>query len=153
MTKEERQGILLRVLSENQLSTQADLLTKLAEKGVHATQATISRDIQELNIQKKKTSGHPKPVYTVPGMVAIPSALTPLADTVQETVERISTVEFMVIIQTVLGSANRLAAKIDDLTLPMIAGTLAGANTLAIITTSRAEATELAQTLSNYLSE
>lgn len=151
MTKQERQAILMAILSEHQLSTQEELLAKLKENGVTATQATISRDIRELNIRKQPQGSSGKTIYVVPGLAASPKELAMLADIVQETVERISTVEFMVIIQTGLGSANRLAAKIDDLNLPEIAGTLAGANTLAIITSSTDDAVSLSQGLSHYL--
>lgn len=151
MKKIERQRLIKQVVRENELSTQEELLAELDAAGMSATQATISRDIRELGIKKHRKEGSETSYYIVQNDLASQTAEDELSDAVAATVERISVVEFMVIIQTYLGSANLLAAIIDDLKMPEIAGTLAGANTLAIITHHKDEADMLADKLSVYI--
>ena len=53
MKKEERQAIIERVIVQNRIGTQEELIKILKDRGIKATQATISRDIRELHITKK----------------------------------------------------------------------------------------------------
>lgn len=148
MKKQDRQKLITEVVSQNQIETQEELLAKLKMAGVEATQATISRDMRELSIVKGRGTAETNH-YVI--LNSHHQQWEELGEAVQETVERISAVQFMVIIQTYLGSANILAAIIDDLNLPEVAGTLAGANTLAIITHSNEEAQILEQKIASYI--
>ena len=65
MNKFERQGAILRLVAERQLSTQGDLVQALREEGVDAVQATVSRDIAQLGSSVRGTSG--RLVYAHPG--------------------------------------------------------------------------------------
>ena len=66
MNKFERQGAILRLVQERQLSTQADLARALGDEGLEAVQATISRDIAQLGLVKVR-GPHGRLVYALPG--------------------------------------------------------------------------------------
>ncbi|QIL45718.1 ArgR family transcriptional regulator [Vagococcus coleopterorum] len=151
MKKTERQDLVKQVVLQYQIETQDELLEKLKTVGVEATQATISRDMRELSIVKGRKDGSGPSHYLIHDIISVPQQLDQLAESVADSVEKITVVQFMVIIQTYLGSANMLAAQIDDMKLPEVAGTLAGANTLSIITHTNEEAETLAEQLSSYL--
>lgn len=149
MKKTTRQGIIKRLIQENDILTQEELIRLLQAEGVTATQATVSRDVRELGIVKGHSQeGRIKYVLVDP---PITSTNDRLEEAIIDSVEQVSCVQFMVVIQTYLGSANIVAAIIDDMKLPEVAGTLAGANTLAIITHSNEEAQGLHDLISSYL--
>ena len=66
MTKYERQGAILRLVEQNQLSTQAEVTEALREQGFDAVQATVSRDIAQLGLVKVR-NGNGRLVYALPG--------------------------------------------------------------------------------------
>lgn len=149
MKKSNRQAIIKRIIQENEIETQDDLIQCLKAEGVQATQATISRDVRELGIVKGHTeSGTVKYVLIDQGQN---NTRERLQEVIEESVEKVSQVQFMVVIQTYLGAANILAAIIDDLEMPEVAGTLAGANTLSIITHSNEEAKIINDFILTYL--
>lgn len=149
MKKSSRQGIIKKIIQEQDIETQEDLLEALISEGVQATQATISRDIRELGIVKGR-NGEGRTKYVLHTQV-VNDGENRLKEVVEESVKSISQVQFMVVVQTYLGAANIIGAIIDDLGLENVAGTLAGANTLSIITTSNEAATELEKQLQGYL--
>src|SRR5918992_2785739 len=65
-TKYERQGAILRLVEQKQLSTQAEVTRALRAEGFDAVQATVSRDIAQLGLVKVR-NGHGRLVYALPG--------------------------------------------------------------------------------------
>ncbi len=114
-TKAQRHSAILQVVNGGSVHTQHEIASALARRGVHATQATISRDIQELGLVR---SG---------GGYRSPTAL------VRELVLSIEVVEPMVVIKTPPGTANLVARRIDEAALPGIAGTVAGDDTIIAV--------------------
>lgn len=53
MVKKERQNIIIDIISKNEISTQEMLKEHLEKQGINVTQATLSRDINELNLKKR----------------------------------------------------------------------------------------------------
>ena len=138
MKKSSRQGIIRKLIQENEIETQEDLISFLQREGVSATQATVSRDIRELGIIKGH-SNDGKVMYILNDQPEPPTQAN-LRSAVRESVVKISLVQFVVVIQTTLGSANVVAAVIDELQLPEVAGTLAGADTLVLFAKGPTEA-------------
>ena len=66
MNKFERQGTILRLVGERQLSTQSDVVQALRDEGLEAVQATVSRDIAQLGLVKVRGEGG-RLVYALPG--------------------------------------------------------------------------------------
>ena len=117
MNKFERQGAILRLVGERQLSTQSDVVEALRDEGLDAVQATVSRDIAQLGLVKVRGDDG-RLVYALPGRRRPRPAqradrrAPPLGD------RRSSATGNLVVVRTPPGYANALAHAIDEAALP-----------------------------------
>lgn len=147
MKKSERQMMIKQMVLNEEISTQDELLNKLKEKGIDATQATISRDIKELNLVKTPSSkGGTKYTIYQNNQLTIEDKLS---STLSEVVIKITQVQFMNVIKTIPGNAHVVGALMDDISFSEVVGTVAGNDTIMIISSSEAEANQMYK----YLSE
>ena len=125
--KHQRQQILLRLVSERTLSTQDELVRALRAAGLRATQATVSRDIVELGLVKVARDG--QHVYAPPlaGSTSGPDRLRRFCEDYPVDAAVAGTI---VVLRSLPGTANALAAAIDAARLPQVIGTLAGDDTV-----------------------
>jgi len=151
MKKEERQAKIEQLIKQNIIATQDELMRYLEDSGIKATQATISRDIREMQIIKEQ-DGNGVLRYVIFKNDAH-NEEDKLYKAIEETVVDIRQVEFMNIIHTLPRNANVLAAILDDLSLPEVAGTLAGYDTVVIISGSKDEAAKINNLFSQYIAE
>jgi transcriptional regulator of arginine metabolism len=128
-----RQGQILKLLSGQSVASQDELRRRLIHLGVRVTQATLSRDLRELRLVKT-TEGY-KPLANAPIEEANP--LPPLARALREFLLDIRPAQNMLVLKTPPGGAQPLAAAVDSERWKEIAGTLAGDDTILIITPSR----------------
>ncbi|KRM12746.1 ArgR family transcriptional regulator [Paucilactobacillus suebicus] len=131
MKKSVRQAKIEQLINQYTITTQDDLMQRLKDNDITATQATISRDIREMQIVKA-ADGNGSLRYTI-FKAGNKSEELRLYDTIYEVVTNITQVEFMNIVRTLPSDGNLLAAIIDDLNLPEVAGTLAGHDTIFIV--------------------
>ena len=125
------------------------LFTKLNENKVEVTQATISRDINELGIRKvSDSSGVIK--Y---GIVAKQEENddSKLKEIFSDYVSSVVQVQVLNVLKTSLGEANIVAAELDEKGIPEIVGTIAGTDTLVLFSGSEVEAKKLNDQLLSYL--
>lgn len=135
MKKKERQQLMKQLITENDIETQDDLIALLGQFGVHATQATVSRDIREMNIVKTHGSdGRVK--YALFSKVQPISSEEKLKASMKDAAMKIERVQFMVIVHTEMGSADVVANFLDEVKYEEVAGTVAGADTIIIIAKS-----------------
>lgn len=118
-TKGQRHRAILTLVNRGGVHTQQELAEALARRGLRATQATISRDIQEL------------------GLVRSVSGYRSSAALVRELVLSVELVEPLAVIRTPPGTANLVARRIDEAALPGIAGTVAGDDTIIAVLSKR----------------
>jgi transcriptional regulator of arginine metabolism len=120
-TKGQRHQAILALVNRSGggVHTQQELAEALARRGLRATQATISRDIQELGL-----------VRSVHGYRSSPGL-------VRELVLSIELVEPVAVIRTPPGTANMVARRIDEAALPGVAGTVAGDDTIIAVLRKR----------------
>ena len=111
MRKFDRQGVILRLVSEQELSTQAELADALREAGFDAVQTTVSRDIAQLGLVKVRND-EGRLVYAPPGAADL-SRLGELASALRRWALSIVPTGNLVVIQTPPGHANALARAID----------------------------------------
>ena len=130
-TKAGRQQAILDLVNHGSVHTQLDIASALARRGMRATQATISRDIQEL------------------GLVRSGSGYRTSAGLVRELVLSVEFVEPMAVIRTPPGTANLVARRIDEAALPGIAGTVAGDDTIIAVLRRRGAGKALKDLLAN----
>ena len=129
-TKFERQGTILRLVQQQPLSTQAEVADALRANGIEAVQATVSRDIAQLGLVKvRNTDG--RLVYALPGAADL-RRLDELASAVRHYMGRSTPSGSLLVIQTPRGFAAALADAIDAASLPEVAGTVAGDNSVFV---------------------
>lgn len=135
MKKKERQQLIKQLITENDIETQDDLIALLEQFGVQATQATVSRDIREMNIVKTHgLDGRVK--YALFSKVQPVSSEEKLKASMKDAAMKIERVQFMVIVHTEMGSADVVANFLDEVKYEEVAGTVAGVDTIIIIAKS-----------------
>lgn len=138
MRKSERQMLIKQIVLNNEVSTQDELLAFLQDKGVKATQATISRDIKELNLVKTP-SGDGGIKYTIYQNNQV-TMEEKLESTIKSVVTDVTHVQFLNVVKTLPGNAHVIGALIDDIHYPEIVGTVAGNDTIILISKTNEEA-------------
>lgn len=151
MKKSERQMLIKQIILNNDISTQEELLHQLQGKGVKATQATISRDIKELNLVKtnSSTGGTKYTIYQNNQMTMEDK----LNSTIKSVVTDYNCVQFMNVIVTLPGNAHVIGALIDDIEFPEIVGTVAGNDTIILISKHNEDAQYIYTYFDRILSE
>ena len=128
--KNGRQKKILEIISDKEVETQEELITRLREQGFKATQATISRDIKELKIIKiSADNGHYKYVQSASDD---PKATAKFDNVLRETVLSVRYGGTMVVVKTFTGMAMAAATAIDAMQMNCILGTIAGDDTIFI---------------------
>jgi transcriptional regulator of arginine metabolism len=128
--KYERQGAILRLVSERQLSTQAEVTDALRAEGIDAVQATVSRDIAQLALVKVR-NGDGRLVYALPGAADL-DRIEQLGAALRRWATGMKHAGQLLVIQTPRGFAAPLADAIDAAALEEVAGTIAGENTVFV---------------------
>lgn len=125
MNKNFRQGQILKIIRSKGIYTQEELARELSDLGIQATQVTLSRDMRELALVKT-----PEGYRQLPAETGGPS----LADVAEEYLQDIRVAQNLVVLRTSPGNANTLAIAIDREELEEVVGTVAGDDTVLVIT-------------------
>ena len=130
--KRYRQSAILDLVSREAISSQDALGRQLRKRGFHATQATISRDIKELQLVKRASDG----AYERPGATEGARGLADAAlrRAIVEYLRRVDLVQQLLVLRTDPGLAQPLALAIDRAELSEVVGTVAGDDTILVIT-------------------
>lgn len=143
-----RQSQVLEVIDREAISSQESLRQRLRERGINATQATLSRDLKELGLVKRAGDG----AYVRPGAERGSAALEEqLRRAISSQVRGLERVEPLLVIRTDPGQAQGLAALMDRSHLAEVAGTLAGDDTILIVCRGAEPARALEQKLSDMV--
>jgi transcriptional regulator of arginine metabolism len=139
-SKAARHARILDVLAHQPVRSQAELAALLDAAGVHVTQATLSRDLDELGAVKLRTPDGGLPVYVVPedgspltarsADDALPHRLARL---VGELLTSVDASANLVVLRTPPGAAHYLASAIDRASLGDVLGTVAGDDTILVV--------------------
>ena len=127
-----RHGQILRLVSDQSIGNQEELRRRLATQRLRVTQATLSRDLHELRLIK--THEGYKSAAALPEE---PAPLPPLARALGEFLLDIRPAENLLVLKTPPSGAQPLAAAVDGAKFPEIAGTVAGDDTVLIITPNK----------------
>lgn len=149
MNKFERQGAILRLVGERELSTQGDVVEALRDEGVDAVQATVSRDIAQLGLVKVR-GGSGRLVYAHPGAADL-DRLGELTTALRRWVVELEAAGAIVVLRTPPGCANAVGIAFDDARLPEIAGCIAGDDTIFVAPREGTTPAELVQLLRYHL--
>lgn len=130
--KEDRHQAILRIVREADVKTQEQLADELRRSGFVVTQATVSRDIRELGLLKVAAKqGEYR--YSVPPDVAPADSLGRVQRTFREYVTDVAFSGHLLLIKTLPGSAQVVAAALDALHLEGMAGTVAGDDAVLVV--------------------
>ena len=150
--KAERHRLLAGIVARKRVGTQLELARALAAAGCRVTQATISRDIRELGLEKTHDAlGRPR--YELPAdssrrrqdpEEALTAVLTQFG-------RRASAAQNLVIVHSELGSAPAIARAIDRTEHLQVLGTIAGDDTCLVITRDEEDALTLASQLGDAI--
>lgn len=151
MRKIDRHNLIKKIIVENPIRNQNELMTLLAQEGVRATQATISRDIRDLKIVKAiDDDGQPRfKLFQENPESTENNELKRLIKMSQEIIVKVDRVQFMTIITTVPDNANLVAAVLDELNNPLIVSTMASYDTIFIISRTEEDAARVQQFLAD----
>jgi transcriptional regulator of arginine metabolism len=127
-----RHGQILRLITGDRISNQEELRRRLAAQKLRVTQATLSRDLQELRLVK--THEGYKQETALPDE---PNGLSSLTHALGEFLLDIRPAENLLVLKTPPSGAQPLAAAVDGAKFPETAGTVAGDDTVLIITPNR----------------
>ena len=145
MSKKKRMEDILSLINEFEIETQEELTEKLNQKGYNVSQATVSRDIKDLGIVK--STGFSKKnrfvKFTAREMPA------KYVNMYKHAVISITAANNLIVIKTLEGNANSVGAAIDSMLFPQVLGTIAGDDTLLIITKKDSDADLVIKTLRN----
>ena len=130
MNKFERQGAILRLVAERELSTQAEVAEALRKEGIDAVQTTVSRDIAELGLVKVRNP-EGRLVYALPGAEDL-DRLNELTGALRRWVLSFEPSGNLLIVRAPAGFASPLAEAIDRAGPADVAGTIAGENTVFV---------------------
>jgi transcriptional regulator of arginine metabolism len=144
--KQQRHAVIRELLVKAAVTSQDELRRKLAGRGFHVTQATLSRDIHELRLSKGPAG------YSLPGSAeAGGDDLPGIREVLESFGLEVRQAQNLLIMVTTTGSAQPIAAGIDYEDWPEVVGTLAGDDTVLIICPDEKQASLLKARIEGYL--
>jgi transcriptional regulator of arginine metabolism len=146
LPKAERQRLIASVVGRRRVGSQHELQGALKRAGCEVTQATISRDIRELGLEKARDAlGRPR--YVLPERGSRSDPRESLRALLAQFGVRAVQAQNIVVVQSELGSAPAIARAIDRVEHAKVIGTLAGDDTCLVITRDVKEAKSVATEL------
>jgi transcriptional regulator of arginine metabolism len=147
MSKLVRHKRITDLISEEAIYTQEDLRKLLRRSGIHVNQATLSRDLRELGLVKT-VNGYALPTAEDAGGPPMPA----LEHLIREFVVDVREAENLLVLKTTPGSAQPVAAALDSAGWEELVGTIAGDDTILIITASKAICRKVAERVREIIS-
>lgn len=147
MSKARRQHRISALLADQAVTSQAQLVDLLEGENIHATQATVSRDLDELGAIKVRVPGG-ETVYAIPEHPV--DRIAPedhLRRVMGDWVADVGSSANLVVLRTPPGSAHVVASALDRAGMEEILGTVAGDDTLVVVATESVGGTKLASRL------
>ena len=145
-TKARRQQAILALVDRERLASQEEIRVRLGGLGLHATQSTISRDVEELGLARVHDAHGLR--YVVPGASTIAPSRASLRHALDEfAVAFARGAGELLVVRTPPGAANALAEAIDRAALEEVAGTIAGDNTILIVPAEGSTARDVESTM------
>ena len=146
--KTQRQHRIIRMLEQNPVTSQGQLVDLLADDGIEATQATVSRDLEELGAIKVRSGG--ESIYAIPDLPK--DQIAPedhLRRVMGDWVVEVAHSANLIVLRTPPGSAHVVASALDRAGLDDILGTVAGDDTIIAVAAERVGGAKVAKRLSS----
>lgn len=146
MSKAARQKAILELLHRGPVESQEELQGFLAKRGFEAGQATLSRDIRELGLVKTSDGYSAGRTTTI-----VEPVLPSVSRLVREFVVDVRLAQNLIVLKTSVGSAQPVAAAVDAEDWPEVVGTLAGDDTILVISPDNRTAQQLVRRIQGML--
>ena len=143
--KQVRQAAILDLVAEHVVGSQEELRQLLLGRGMEVTQATLSRDLRDLHLARISETGGAR--YVLPESLAPDDDKPLLASLLPQLFAKVDGVGELVVLHTVASGAQPIAEAIDLEEFPEVLGTIAGDDTILIVTRSAAARAELTERL------
>lgn len=145
--KAHRQNRIKEILKDNIISNQEELVELLNVEGIEITQATLSRDFQELGVVR--TSAAEGSRYTL----NVEEAGNQIKKLISFEILSVESNEMLIIVRTLAGRAQGVAHYIDKLNSKLILGTIAGDDTILLVPSSAKIIPDIIQLINNIMNE
>jgi arginine repressor len=147
--KTKRQRKIIELITNYDIETQEELAAKLVENGFNVTQATISRDIRELNLTKIATKGG-KQKYAVQSSSDIVSN-SKYMRVLNDGIITMDTAGNILVVKTVSGMAMAVAAALDAMQIKEILGCIAGDDTIMCVVKHAEETDRVKEHIESFI--
>ncbi len=148
--KARRQMKIIEAVRNNLIETQEELARHLSKEGIGVTQATISRDIKDLNLIKTPT-GDGRYRYSIPDNQQSLLASEKLKRLFSNCCLSLDYSDNIVVIRTLTGTAPGVGEAVDALRIPEVLGTVAGDNTVILVVRDADAALNVMEALSSLI--
>jgi transcriptional regulator of arginine metabolism len=152
-TRAGRQSRIVAILSSSEVRSQSDLAARLASEGIDVTQATLSRDLEELGAVKLRGADGGTGVYIVPEdgspVRGVAGGTDRMSRLLSDLLVSTDASGNLAVLRTPPGAAHYLASAIDRAALPQVVGTVAGDDTILVIAREPMTGAELAGMFEN----
>jgi len=136
-TRAGRQARIVAILSSSEVRSQSELAALLAGEGIDVTQATLSRDLEELGAVKLRGADGGTGVYIVPEdgspVRGVAGGTERMSRLLGELLVSTDASGNLAVLRTPPGAAHYLASAIDRAALPQVVGTIAGDDTIFVV--------------------
>jgi transcriptional regulator of arginine metabolism len=148
-----RQARIVAILSSASVRSQSELAALLATEGIEVTQATLSRDLEELGAVKLRGADGGTGVYIVPEdgspVRGVSGGTDRMSRLLSELLVSTDASGNLAVLRTPPGAAHYLASAIDRAALPQVVGTVAGDDTILVVAREPTTGAELARMFEN----
>ncbi len=148
--KNKRQNAILKIIAAKEIQTQNGLIEALREAGINSTQATLSRDIKELQLIKELTPDG-RYHYVVGQKQEMQNYASRLKSIFKESVTSFVCAQNIVVIKTLPGLASAACSAIDSMNIKNLAGSIAGDDTAFLAMSDSAAAQQFCKDIENML--
>jgi transcriptional regulator of arginine metabolism len=152
-TRAGRQARIVAILSSASVRSQSELAARLADEGIEVTQATLSRDLEELGAVKLRGADGGTGVYLVPEdgspFRGVSGGTDRMSRLLRELLVSTDASGNLAVLRTPPGAAHYLASAIDRAVLPQVVGTVAGDDTILVVAREPMTGAELAGMFEN----
>ena len=150
--KKGRQEKILELINKYEIETQDELMEFLGEEGYIVTQATVSRDIRELDLVKVAMPGGSYKYVVTHVSRKGPKSVGPLAHSVADSVISVTCAQNIIVLKTAAGMAQAVAIAIDRIPDSEILGCVAGDDAIIVVTPDVDTAVNVAGRMKRLLS-
>ncbi len=146
----QRQRLIADFIDSESVSSQNQLKGLLKKNNIQITQATLSRDLNELGAIKKRLKNG-RLIYVLPNNQDNNAQLKIAQKALEDFVLDVEPVSNQVVVKTTTAAAQVIAESIDNLYIDNIVASIAGDNVVLIISTNETKAKEVAKTIEDYI--